>query len=582
MIVSFEYRDLFDDELPDINALLANVPSRFIIGILATINDTLDIRKDTPDTQWFLLIHLTVNFQEAERARILRLSQPLILQGRKLFAHRFTVDLISKELLHFKGDDVQIEENFAEDEYNLFKAYLANIHLLNLRDIEDMGPEIRNAADQGGDHLLRLMWPHLYKQYQFNNRPDAIKETCRGLALMTYIENHPVFGNFARAYYPTLGCNSPQEYIHRLLGLAVPNLQRVPSDNPMDYFFRIRIDQSEPVLDSLVINPQAVQENEELQLDYRALKEKPLFQFDEGEFIVPYWDYLYNALNLGILFSFYNDSGVNASVTDFGRFKGTIGKEFSENILFKNMMISCFSNKYDSLLFFDDNNSFNPDCYYRTGNNIFLIEFKDYLLNAEVIQSGSYEVIEQAIKEKFVELEVEEGWRTRIKPKGVSQIANNLNYLVGNQDRFWQIDEKAARQRLKLRNMVIHPIIIQTNIYFDFPALNEYLDGTFQPRVNNIRNSFRSIKPVTMIHFDYFFDKIVLFAKGNLKLSNEIDHYHTEMLRRKKRAQRTLNENDWFQSYAPFSYVQSPDASKYFYHRRDEILAAIKQCWNIP
>lgn len=264
---------------------------------------------------------------------------------------------------------------------------------------------------------------------------------------------------------------------------------------------------------------------------------------------------------------------------EMGRFKGIIGKEFSENILFKNTMESCLSSRYNSLLFFDDDNPFNPDCYYRKGNHIFLIEFKDYLLNSEVIQSGSYDTIEQAIREKFIEVRQRD--RNKIKAKGVSQLARNLEYLLSNPERFWEIDEKARNKKLKLRNMIIHPVIVQTSIHFDFPALNEYLDQAFQGKVNDIRTNFRAVHPITMIHFDYFFDKLLLFADERLNLIDEVEFYHQEILRRKKKAQRSLNPDDWFQSYAPFSFVQSPEALKEFYYRRDEVLSEIRKCWNI-
>lgn len=207
------------------------------------------------------------------------------------------------------------------------------------------------------------------------------------------------------------------------------------------------------------------------------------------------------------------------------------------------------------------------------------MEFKDYTLGSNIIQSGSYETIKEELDKKFVSEVITKSGKTKIKEKGISQLARHIEKLESDESLFWKIDAQAKLQKLKLRNMNIYPIIIQTSIYFDFPGVNDYLDKIIQDRLNPIRAKFKRIIALTMIEFRYFQERLLLFADSKLELADELEHYHKELLKRRKRANRTQDISDNFAAMDPFGHIHSPAFKRWCGYRRADLREAIESCW---
>lgn len=588
VITVVEYRHLFDDARPDPREILKSVSSRQVISTMAMINDALSVRGNGIETQAFIMYNLATDFPEQVRSEVLTRAGLKLQHQFEIFNFPYTIEMINREIINFKEKETPDVENASVNTLAIFKAYLAIVEEISERDAAVLHKAVEDAKE-GGQNIIRLMWPHLMRQYQFTNRPDPRYEINRSFALLSFLERHPKFGLFAKQYFRSKNCTSYQEYMVPLMSLLLPYMQRLPSPYLIDYFYCIRTTEADPVLESLIADPAAIGANPLKQLDYRGLKEKPLFRFEENEYIVPFWDFFFNSLFTGFIFSFYYTSGIKSEFDDlnnlvdesgFGKFKGMIGKEFSEGILFKNTMKQCFSQKYGTLLFFNDNDSFNPDCYYRQGNNIFIIEFKDYMLSSEIIQSDSYEIIRDEIEKKFVSETTEKNGKTKVKGKGVLQLGRNIEMLANDQALFHMIDEQARVKKLKLRNMTIYPIIVQTSIYFDFPGINDFLDQALQRRLKDMQSKFKHVRPFTMIDFRYFESRILLFSDSRLKLSDELENYQKELKRMRKRANRSTDINDNFDAMTPFSFMYSPSYKKESGYRLSDLREVTEQCWN--
>lgn len=588
VVTVVEYKHLFGDTRPDAKELLKNISSRDVIAVMSMINDVLSIRRNTKATQAFLMHSLASDFPEEVRNTVLVKAGVKLNNGYEIFNFPYTVEVINRELINFRAEEVSNIEKRTDHTLAIFKAYLATVEELTERDSIKLQTATENAK-KGGNNIIQLMWPHLMSQYQFTNRPYPKYEINRGLALLSYLDRHSRFGSYAKKYFESNRCSSYQDYFLALLSLLLPHLQREPSTNLIDYFYTITTEHPEPVLESMVATPSQIAGDPKKQINYLGLKEKPILCFEKGQYIVPYWDFLINALFTGIVFSFYYNSGVNNEFEDlhnstdesgFGKFKGIIGKEFSEGVLFRNTMIKCFSRKYESLEFFDDNEDFNPDCYYRQGNNIFIFEFKDYMLNSDIIQSGSYEIIKSEIDKKFVSETIEKNGKTKVKEKGVLQLARNIEKLAAQEDLFWKIDSQAKVKKLKLRNMNIYPIIVQTSIYFDFPGVNDYLENILRKRLTNVSMNFKNIRRFTMIDFRYFEDRLLLFSDSKIQLSDELHFYQQKLIRMRRRANLTHDVNDNFAAMAPFSHINSPAFKKQYGYRLPDLREVTEQCWN--
>lgn len=586
------YSQLFDEPRPNISRLFQDYPSMGILGSLVMINNKLLAQGANKKTQLELLTDISTDYQPELRKAVFARAIPLIMDGYVFFSLPAIVELINREFINFR--DFEMTEMPEYEGLNILKAIIAVSDEISERDTFIFKDSIEGAK-LGGENLIKLLWPHLIQQFEFYNKPDPIPECYKGMAFISYLERHPKFGRIAKSYFESLGCSGGQDYLHRIISLVTEYIQRDESSNNQDEFFHVKVGTYEPVLEALVIDPNEIRNNPEKQVDYRGLKEKPLHKIGENHYIISYWPYLVNALFNGLIFSFYSKSTIATLFTSMntegkskkainkglGNFKGTIGKEFSEDVLFKGTMTRCFGRKHETLLFFEDNEKFNPDCYYRKGNHLFIIEFKDYLLNAEVIQSNSYEKIKEEIDKKFVFHTTESNGKTKIKEKGVSQLARNIELLHSNPNLFWELDPGAANKKLTLKKMNIFPVIVQTNIYFDVPGINDYLNQIIQHRLTPTATSFRSIKPFTMVNFSYFFDRLLLFSDARLELNQEFDFYHHKINRLKSKTRKSYSGEDWFKSLMPFSIINSEDFKKHFLYRRDDLLDEIKNCWRI-
>src|SRR5690606_7542447 len=130
----------------------------------------------------------------------------------------------------------------------------------------------------------------------FSNQPSIIFETYKARAFFSYIVRNENFRSKTAAYFEASGCSSPIEYLNKVLAFVTPTLQHLNSDNPGDYFILVKADYTELVLEGLTIDPDEIKNDVTKQFDYRGLKEKPLFNFGDNEYIVPNWHFLYSAL----------------------------------------------------------------------------------------------------------------------------------------------------------------------------------------------------------------------------------------------------------------------------------------------
>lgn len=587
MITAFAYHHLFDGVRPNAEELLKNIPSKFVIGMLSIITDTITIRKNSRDTQIFLLRNFTVNVPTLERKRILSRAVPQFNSGYELFATPYTVEFINRELINFRDEDTPKNANYGDDEVNFLKAYLAIVDEMNERDVKQHSIAIENSK-RGSNFFIELLWPHLIKQFEFANRSDVVYESLKGFALMSFLETHTKFGPFIKAYANELGCKNGSEYIGRLLALIATGIKRAESENPMDYMYTVRISEPDPLIESLVIDPKAYKADESKQINYQGLKERPIMKFRDNDYIFPHLDYVYGAFFTELINTFYNGSGIknlyykSEENDGFGTFKGDIGKHFSEAILFKRTMTKCFNRQYETLRFFENKSAFNPDCYYRKGNDIFIIEFKDTTLTPETIQSASYETIKTGINDRFASSKTNyKNGKVKSKDKGIFQLKRNIELLGSDEKLFWKIDQNAKNQKLALKNMKIHPVLVHTNVYFDLPGINDYLDKILQDEINPARGIFKSIETFTMINLHYFFDRLLLFSSSFLQLDKELNYYHETIKKYKSKAILTQDPNDWFKALQPFGTLYSPHYRKVLEHQGNNFLEEIRHCWNI-
>lgn len=573
----FTYHYLFGEPRPNRSDLLKDIPSKYVIVVLSFINNVLQQKGDVPKTQFYLFDSLTKHIDSTIKNELLnKISSKIQSNQYVLFEYPTTVEFVNRELINYRDGSLEITIELSIAELNILKAYVALIDETNERDVHNNQKEVEKAK-LNEEGVKKLMWPHLIRQLEFVNRADAIYELLKGKALLIFLENHPKYSQPTIKYFQNIGYQSGLDYLNRLEFLLSKSLVQKPSADPNDFNFIIGTEDHQHFLEYLSLDQEEISSNTDKQIGYSGLKEKPIFKLFSNGYIVPFWDYLYNALFIGLISSVYNNSEINLVDKNFGDFKSTLGKEFSEQILFRKLMQKSFTRMHECLLFFDDDkNTFTPDCYYRRKNDIFIIEFKDNILKGSVIQSGSYEKIRESIYEKFVEAQNGD----KLKKKGILQLRRNIKLLENNEDLFHSIDKDAKSKKLKLRNMTIYPIIVHANNYFDLPGLNNYLEEILCNDINNGQNNFRLIKPITVVNLYYFYKRIQLFSYSKIQLSDELDFYHETIKGNREKWKKSENINDWFNSLSPFGN-NSPAVIENATHKLGEFMREISSCWGI-
>jgi hypothetical protein len=203
-------------------------------------------------------------------------------------------------------------------------------------------------------------------------------------------------------------------------------------------------------------------------------------------------------------------------------------------------MKNCFSE-----MFFSDDNSVTcieslSDYYVRQGNNVFIIECKDVMLNANTKHSYNYDTIKKEIFSKFVK---EVGKKDKIKPKGVTQLCDSISTL--NQK---GINFENRTTHIELTQLNIYPIIVFTDYVLNIDGIEQILQDEFQKQLQELKPNF-TVNPLVMIDLDTLIKYECVFAKQ--PFNSVIESYYIQKADKAKN--RYNNIENYLSSFTTFS-----------------------------
>ena len=507
------YKEIFNEEPSSLSELLFDIPSRIVISLLSGISATLSI-KDDLDSQIKIYQIFTGNFSEGQKKKIFGAIHPYIKLNNnelKLFSIWTCTEFIERELIDYR--EIVNDDLTSDHELQILKAYMVvNEDLINKR---------KSTKPETSTNHSFVTWPLLIKQFEFNIRVDPVYQAVRSLLLFNLLEKNLETKQYVDNWIGSFGRPSYWNYILDLINLCTI---RYSSDknkldpNPVFSPFAIQSSKDfESIFEDLTNTANQSKSKQPLSNDYIRIRDKPLFKID-GKYIVLNWDFLFNKLYNGLLFSFYKNSGITHKFQKFPDFKSHIGTYFSERVLLRRILNACFNKRY-VVLNFDDELEGLPDCYYRNRNHLFLFEFKDALISSEVIQNQSFEEFKNDIELKFVA-------NANNKPKGISQLIQHIIKVENNNFTF----DSLLAKKIKKRNLRIFPIIVYTHPIHSMPGINDYLDKKFKASLNSIQLKeidSKKVKPLTLIDLEFFFRAILFFRENEISLEKLIDRYHS-------------------------------------------------------
>lgn len=243
--------------------------------------------------------------------------------------------------------------------------------------------------------------------------------------------------------------------------------------------------------------------------DFMILRNNPLYKMGEHKYLVLSYDFLIDKIYKVYLFDIcrtlknanFNYLGRNYCFTkkDFEKAKSFFSTIIEHSVFYKSIS-ECLTKKIDckadGLTLDTTIGGRMPDYYIRSGNKVYIIEFKDELFPSTSKLSYDYDKILNTLNEKLVR-------NKKNDDKGSRQLANFVSdYREGKYE---------AIDRYDCTKTNVYPILVYTDVAFQTRGFNRILNDNYQKALEeNLEKAGTSYysNPITMISLD----KLILYS----------------------------------------------------------------------
>lgn len=535
--ISIDYSELFEGPKPVLQTLLQGIPSETCINILSMMNAKLQ-KDDSYSTQLEILKYLIQNQDENTRQSILQKALHKVEKNPvdpvHFFSPLYNLEFMHLELLNYRT--FIIDDTTPENELNFLKAYFLIVENIN----EKYHEKFVENEQVDTDYFYKATWPTLIDQFEINHRTESLSAMVKGYIFLNYFEHVEKFQSYAKTFFNQAGVNTPWEYVYNIINILLS--QHIwQKENRSDVIYSLKItDNLKGLFSTFEMN---IQQYKTTYLNdkknFNGIKMQPLFKYNDDFYLVLNWDFFYNKLYDGLIFDFYEKSGIDKEIKKFTTFKKIISEEVLEKYTFKIVLSEILRRKGSVLLFDERVDDGFPDCYFRSGNKVFLIEFKDAYFPSSAINSCSFETIKNAIDEKY-----------NSPRKGTSQILKQLEFL----------SEKSFEHPKGYKNsnkLHVYPIIVYTDVFFGCPGFNKYLNDEFKQKLNDkgLDGRFCKIHNLSFINFNFLIKNIGVFAKPTVKFISFLESYQEFLKNKNKELKSQFNESKYFSIHYSFETV---------------------------
>lgn len=501
-----------DDKEMNLNILLKDISTYSAIEFITYWNFLETTRMATHDS-FSNFAPILFKLDKSLQYIIVNYLQRINIQ-EYVFVDKYALLKLTEELILINNK--QTRELTEIDYSNLLKAYficceeqatnIKNIDLLNILSFLNIYVPTQMKQND-------LDYPLIYVDL------EIIKFYC----FIDFCKSDKVFGRYLNIYVEEYGLSNWIDYLYPLFRLFLDmamneegKTNKVVVDEKYDYLKNI--------LNSMCINDKAYTE---FSNDFTKIREKPIFRIDENTYIVIFIKFLKDKFFQSFLFDLArvlakhkDESGVSGYL----QLKQLLGQQFSEQVLFYQVINRCFTKysfiKYTGKELKDALNDGEPDFYIRDASRIFLFEYKDIKLNANVKCSDSYNTIEQELIEQFVESSFDKlnnKKKKKRKPKGITQLLNTI------EEKLPIIFEKL--DIISQRHLSIFPIIVYQDSCLDIDGVNYIINEKFLELKEHYDLTGYTVKDVVMVNIDTLLKLENLFSSGKLNLGTCINDY---------------------------------------------------------
>ncbi|MCC3160393.1 hypothetical protein LJ737_24365 [Hymenobacter sp. 15J16-1T3B] len=517
--VSLTYKEVFDDyEAFDLADAVSRIPSRAALEVLGYVMAQLHTKERSSKTQLEILRMWLSRIPDSTKARVEYVINKINKEasGSKTHSGDFnfvnnvsTLKLIQEVFNNFNNNED--EDLTPEQELLLFKSYLYVSQKWTDEQADSVKGMKAGNKEEFAKFFLNFHMPYI-EHFEFK---DFRMQIIKAIYFFRFCESNPQFKTYLEIFILDRGLNSWQEYLVNILKVYVRKFE--PLKTPSIITFKDAEVGIVPWLKELSINESEYRSNQ----DFRELREKPVFEVRDNEFVFLNLNFLIDKIYQGIQFDFaaslvkhkakYNGKRIK----DYPQFKSIYGEEFSEKHMFYAVMKYCFRDK--KLIKFSGEElrhqiDGEPDFYIRDKAKIYVFECKDVTIAANAKQSPDVNVKIDEVFKKLVKNE-------KGADKGVTQLVNTIKKIRSGE--FLKIDAGA------LKNSIIYPIIVHIDFSLQVPGINVVLNSEFRRQIAAAGLSMDAgIKNVSLLHLDTLIKFQDLFNSGQLKINNCLNSYY--------------------------------------------------------
>lgn len=510
------YKDIFTkDDKPNADDLLADIPSKSILTIVAHFMAQIHSREDDFILQKEIFLRwinqqsdeirkeLTDNFDEIAK----RHSENVNFFNNITSLYFYQVVFSN----YHDGDDRHLS---AEEELRLIKAYLLISEKWTEKEIEHLSQRPQNESEMVG-YVLPFQMTHNEIQSYKDFRPQLFK----ALHFFQFIEQDETLKEFLPEFLSQYGLSNWKEYLKHTI---VPYVISLSGSRSTVLVFKEENKLETDYWDTFCIEV----EGYAAKADFLELRESPVFKLQPLHYLYFNYNFIIDKLFQALQFVFSKLLIKKGIVNDFGDFKSKYYSEtFSENYLLYKTIEHCIGNQNNMVSFNGEElaeklGEKGPDYYIRVNNHILLIEFKDVLMGAGPKVSYDFGKISAEINKKLVQNE-------KGKAKGVGQLSKFINNIPDKGYEFDKVEEG---------DLIFYPLLLVTDSAFNLFGINYLLENEFRAQLGE--ENKKEVKHLSLLHFDTllmfqdlfnenrvnFFDLLIGYdynqKQGNYKFQN--------------------------------------------------------------
>ena len=494
-----------DQESIDVVKSLSEVPRAAAIEHVSQMLHLFNVRHKL-DTkfhidQLILWVMKTSQHDKNLFGRFVESRPEVINQHNFLFVDRLAcIELIQTILVHTVPIDLELNDR---DYSNLFKCLL---HFNSLTNLNESKLFNWKQSDGNIDEFICMILPMQFRELEISTARNYKLQLLKVYYFFSFAEKDVKYSQLLSTFLKALNITKYPSYIWRIFSVyfSLMNAKEATckmiisgDDNYLNFFKRMSISGNDV--------------STKMNQDYVSIRQSPIFNPKDNEFIFLDYRLFVDKFYLGFLFDFAVSSGIS-----FGNLKSDMGQYFSEHILFYTVMKKCFS-RYGQLKLSGEEikakiGSSEPDYYIREGAKVFVFEFKDITISTQVKYSGDASVIKNAIIEK---LELS----SKNQAKGISQLFNTINDIKNGVYKNKDVDSA------NLDQLMIYPILVVTDVTLEAYGVNYFLQQRLDKLLTASSLARHKIKRLTVINLDTLLELQDYFNNGKLKLPDCINSY---------------------------------------------------------